>query len=122
MSDSSQTSLSQTSQDLYFQNIANGLSPTEAMEAVSAYVSETLSNAGWPEDAISSGLYEAQEKFNQNIENDVNGLLALDGVSEAFSEGFYTVLTQNLTEQDNVMLDHLSEIFPEGSNPNEIFS
>ena len=68
------------------------------MEAVSAYVSETLSNAGWPEDAISSGLYEAQEKFNQNIENDVDGLLALDGVSEAFSEGFYTVLTQNLTE------------------------
>ena len=121
MSDSSQTSLSQTSQDLYFQNIANGLSPTEAMEAVSAYVSETLSNAGWPEDAISSGLYEAQEKFNQNIENDVDGLLALDGVSEAFSEGFYTVLTQNLTEQDNVMLEHLSEIFPEGSNPSEIF-
>ena len=55
MSDSSQTSLSQTSQDLYFQNIANGLSPTEAMEAVSAYVSETLSNAGWPENAISYG-------------------------------------------------------------------
>ena len=43
-------------------------------------------------------------------------------MSEAFSEGFYTVLTQNLTEQDNVMLDHLSEIFPEGSNPSEIFS
>ena len=56
------------------------------MEAVSAYVSETLSNAGWPEDAISSGLYEAQQKFNQNIENDVNGLLALDGVSDGKPE------------------------------------
>ena len=82
------------------------------MEAVQL-MSETLSNAGWPENAISSG-HEAQQKFNQNIENDVM-VLALDGVSEAFSEGFYTVLTQNLTEQDNVMLDHLSEIFPEGS-------